>query len=532
MVIKELNITNPFADNAGIVTGNRFIGRQPEINGIHNRVLGELYGNLAIVGLPRIGKSSLVWNALIPLKEELLQKNHILTYISISSGDNATNFFKGLAFAVLEEIEFENELIDTYRRLKSIYNEIKVCQNDRFELLNQIKKFFKFCKRSNIRTTFILDEFDYSESIFTVADFQFLRELSTLPDTKICLVTISRRTIQELEPENGAISNFYGVFSELRLQLFSDTDSENYWQRVESLGIEISENFRNEVSYFVGSHPYWLDMVNYHIFNGIKAENKTSIELLSEIGSELKKTLWDNYDDIIALMDKESLKGHFIQAVVGPVVNLTQKSIERLIKYGLVKPILARDKYGTYFQTLIDAGLASENDISYISISSHLNDYLKEKETEFDIWALWNEAEHQVRNLITVHLKEKYGEDWRDNFVAKKPKQEKNIIKMEKMRDANKQKFGLLASDDLVRYTYPLDMWNFFIMSDWTWFQKILNSNTKQDWQAKFYLLGKIRNPIAHSNRDFVLQDEQTKAKEICKELIEKIKTWKEISIV
>jgi hypothetical protein len=69
-------------------------------------------------------------------------------------------------------------------------------------------------------------------------------------------------------------------------------------------------------------------------------------------------------------------------------------------------------------------------------------------------------------------------------------------------------------------------------MSDWTWFQKILNSNTKQDWQAKFYLLGKIRNPIAHSNRDFVLQDEQTKAKEICKELIEKIKTWKEISIV
>ena len=65
MVIKELNITNPFADNAGIVTGNRFVGRQFEIDEIHTRVLGELYGNLAIVGLPRIGKSSIVWNALI-----------------------------------------------------------------------------------------------------------------------------------------------------------------------------------------------------------------------------------------------------------------------------------------------------------------------------------------------------------------------------------------------------------------------------------------------------------------------------------
>ena len=68
MVIKELKIANPFADNAGIVTDNRFVGRKSEIFEIHTRVLGELYGNWAIVGLPRIGKSSLVWNALIPLK--------------------------------------------------------------------------------------------------------------------------------------------------------------------------------------------------------------------------------------------------------------------------------------------------------------------------------------------------------------------------------------------------------------------------------------------------------------------------------
>jgi hypothetical protein len=411
--------------------------------------------------------------------------------------------------------------------LESIYNDIKGNQNDRFEFLNQVKKFFKFCKRSNLRTTFILDEFDYSENIFSVADFQFLRELSTLPETKICLVTISRRTIQELEPENGAISNFYGVFSELRLQLFSENDLKAYWQRVEDLGLEISEEYKKEVHYFVGSHPYWLDMVNYHIFNGVKKGNKSSLELLSEIGSELKKFLWDNYDDIISLMEKEGLKSHFIQAVVGPVVNLTQMSIERLTKYGLVKPVLAREKYGTYFQTLIDAGLANESDISYNSISTHLNDYLKQKETEFDIWALWNEAEHQVRNLITIHLKEKYGEDWRDAFVAANPKKENDILRMEEMRARNKRTFGNLASDNLVSYTYPLDMWNCFISTDWTWFQRVL-SGQQATWREKFLLLGKVRNPIAHSNREFVLQDEQTKAKEICKELIDKIKEWEE----
>jgi len=482
---------------------------------------------LAIVGLPRIGKSSLVWNALMPLKEKLLQEKHILVYISLSSSDNAINFLKGLALAILEEIEFEKDLVDIYRRLESIYNDIKISQNDRFEFLNQVKKFFKFCRRSTLRTTFILDEFDYSENIFSVADFQFLRELSTLPETKICLVTISRRTIQELEPDNGAISNFYGVFSELRLRLFTEDDMADYWQRVENLGLEVSEEYKKEVFYFVGNHPYWLDMVNYHTFNGVKTGIKSSLELLSEVGGELKKILWDNYDDIIALMDKEGLKNHFIQAVVGPVVNLTQMSIERLTKYGLIKPVLAREKYGTYFQTLIDAGLANENDISYNSISMHLNDYLKQKETEFDIWALWNEAEHQVRNLITVHLKEKYGEDWRDAFVAANPRKENDILRMEEMRARNKRTFGNLASDNLVSYTYPLDMWNCFISTDWTWFQRIL-SGQQATWREKFLLLGKVRNPIAHSNREFVLQDEQTKAKEICNELIDKIKKWAE----
>ena len=527
MVIKELNIPNPFADNAGIVTDERFVGRRSEIKEIHTRVLGELYGNLAIVGLPRIGKSSLVWNALIPLKEKLLQEKHILAYISISSGDSILNFFKGLSLAVLEEIEFEKDLVDIYRRLESIYNDIKSNQNDRFEFLNHVKKFFKFCKKSNLRTTFILDEFDYSENIFSVADFQFLRELSTLPETKICLVTISRRTIQELEPENGAISNFYGVFSELRLQLFSEGDMQAYWQRVEDLGLEVSEEYKKEVCYFVGNHPYWLDMVNYHIFNGIKTEVKSSLELLSEIGSELKKILWDNYDSIIDLMDKEGLKSHFIQAVVGPVVNLTQMSIERLTKYGLIKPILAKEKYGSYFQSLVNAGLANENDISYDSISMHLNDYLKQKETEFDIWALWIEAEHQLRNLITVHLKEKYGKDWRDAFVSANPKKENDILRFEEMRTKNKKIFGNLASDNLVNYTYPLDMWNCFISTDWTWFQRVLTGQ-QATWREKFSLLGKVRNPIAHSNREFVLQDEQRKAKEICNELIDKIKTWRE----
>lgn len=95
------------------------------------------------------------------------------------------------------------------------------------------------------------------------------------------------------------------------------------------------------------------------------------------------------------------------------------------------------------------------------------------------------------------------------------------------MRTKNKKTFGNFASDNLVNYTYPLDMWNCFILTDWAWFQKILSGQIST-WHEIFLLLSKVRNPIAHSNKDFVLQEEQIKAKEICKELIDKIKDWGE----
>lgn len=70
MATQSLN--NPFADYGRIVSGERFIGREKEIRMINQRVLGTAYGNLAIIGLPRIGKSSLAWHAIMDRKEELL----------------------------------------------------------------------------------------------------------------------------------------------------------------------------------------------------------------------------------------------------------------------------------------------------------------------------------------------------------------------------------------------------------------------------------------------------------------------------
>ena len=108
MVIKTLNTRNPFSDYGTIVKGNRFIGRKKEIGAIHNRVLESNYGNIAIMGLPRIGKTSLAWNALMCRKDELAESGNYLSFIYVGKLISSIDFFKQLVYQTIDEIETAN----------------------------------------------------------------------------------------------------------------------------------------------------------------------------------------------------------------------------------------------------------------------------------------------------------------------------------------------------------------------------------------------------------------------------------------
>ena len=336
MVIKTLNTRNPFSDYGSIVKGNRFVGRKKEIEAIHNRILGQNYGNIAVMGLPRIGKTSLVWNAVMTIKDDLAKDGNFVSLIYVGKITSSNDFYKQLIYQTIEEIELNEtiELAELIIKLKSILQEIKLAENDRFEFHNLIQKFYKTLKRSKYRVTYILDEFDSIEKIFSVADFQTLRQLSTQPETQICLVTVSRRTIQELEPENGAISNFYGVFSDLRIGVFTKDDIKDYWNMVASYDIEVSEEFKNTVNYFVGGHPYLMDLYDYEVFNKLKKiQGESNREIISKIETELRLNLYNNFENILNLLKEEGLYSKAIQLILGPVYDVTAIDEQKLLKY-------------------------------------------------------------------------------------------------------------------------------------------------------------------------------------------------------
>jgi hypothetical protein len=493
-----MNTINPFSDYGKIVENERFIGRTKEINSIRNRLLGINYGNLAIMGLPRIGKSSLAHNSIYILKDDLQKTKTLVFWINIGSITNARNFFLNLAlqsYITLEDILDESDFAYLNRR----YKRITADNLNEIEFNTYLQNYFRYVKSNNYKLVYILDEFDNSQRIFKIEDFQLLRELSNDPSTQLALLTISRRTLQELEPENGALSNFYQIFSDIHLGFFNEVDLSYYWDFVRKYNVLVDNEAIQTIYYYASSHPYILDIINNEIFNHIQDKNSALINILSKIIAQLRLKILNEYSTIVKLMKDENIDSKVIQILLGPVYDVKQIDIERLLKYQLIK--IDKDCYQGF--------------------CPYFSDFLKISQHEIDVWPLFSEFETEMRSIIKVFLLETYGEEWVEKFPKKDI-----ILELKQNREGNKKAFGERASDDLINYTYPKHFFDGFITSNWNWFKQIFKKD-KSDWKPKFSDLVKVRNPLAHNNINFLSEADKNKTTGYCQEIIELIVSWK-----
>lgn len=522
MATETLN-NNPFADFGGIVFGQRFVGRNKAIQLIKQRVLGNSYGNLAIMGLPRIGKSSLAWQSIMTKKEELLKQKVIPIFFQSGSCQDAKSFFMQIVLCLHDEIQIEFSNDEKYAKVTtSIIKDLRDADIDSFTLL--IMKYFKIVKRLGYRIIYVLDEFDSVQKIFSVAEFQLLRELSYNPDTKLCLVTCSRKTIQEIEAKNGAISNFYGTFKDLRLGMFDNEDMVEYWDRVSS--DNLSEEYKHWVEYYVGRHPYLMDLFNDYCY---RTQTFNLEDNSNNVIDEIKLELWNQLNSIIDTLNYEKIFNKSIQLILGPVYDVTKVDEERLLKYEFIRVVDNESKMnllGRLVGAQLDQG-------SYVCFSDYYTQLLDQKYiADVDYWPLWTDTEKKMRELIKIYIKESYSVDWETEIVAKIGTNENftdsnwmdQFNRLKSTRETNKKIFPA-ASSNLIDYTLTRDMYNVFMAKEWTWFGKVFIGQ-KKDWAKKFNFLAEIRNPMAHNNREFISKEQINEATTYCNEIIKTISEW------
>ncbi len=492
---------NPYADYGKMVHGERFIGRKEIISVIESRIIQPKNpGNLAIIGVHRIGKSSLAYKTIMEQKNKLIAKGVLPIWIGLASYKQPLNFFRALVTKCVSEMKRLNWLSDEIQSLADNALEALKAEDPSAEITD----FFIEVKEAEYGTLFILDEFDHARHLFKGdTAFQLLRELADHPDYRLSLVLTARRSIRDIEQLAGSTSPFHNIFQVQRLAMFSDKDVETYFSQFSSVGIPISEANRERIVYYCGAHPYLLEMLGCEIVEIFRQNQDQKIDV-DKAADAILGSFFEHYDDMIRLLREEGTLNKLLQILFGPVVDVKPTDVTELQNYGLIKP----SEKGTY-----------------VAYSEHFHAYLtmQERVPEFaaDLWPIWRDTEKALREVITTTMFNAYGADWIKELERARSNLKRIFDACRESQQKEERSFGDRASQNLIDFTYPADLFA-IICAKGLWdehFKPIFGENPNY-WDERKKLLAKCRNSLAH-NRDEILQPHERKTVEAyCNEIL------------
>lgn len=490
-----MDFENPFSDYGSIVHGERFIGRHESLRVIENRVIRPKEpGNLAIIGDYRIGKSSLVYQAVMERKDDLILRRLVPIWINMATYDQASSFFRSLVTSSYDELEELGLLTDAIMHAANHALEDKLPWSEGY---GRIQRYFEKIRRAGISILFILDEFDHARYLFrgNISGFQGLRELSYRPEWRVNFVTISRRSLRDIELQTKAISTFDLIFYKDYLGMFNESDMREYFARLSSVGIDVTPGLRERLDFYCGRHPYLLEMLGYEIVEQLRECGKVDVD---QSAHHIAQSLIDHYEHMLSILGEDDSLNKLLQILFGPVINARQTDAEEFQCYGLIRPT--------------EQG-------SYVAFSMHFHTYLKIVERQIDLWPLWRETEVSLRNLVARKMLEKYGEQWIDVLTRSKPNLKSIFEKCKEAQQREINAFGSKGSQNLIDFAYPQDLFA-IIFAEWPVFSPIFGKD-KNYWGQRAQLLAKIRNPLAHNREQALYEYERHIAKGYCEEILE-----------
>lgn len=489
---------NPFAAAGTIVAGNAFVGRQNELRDISERLFGEEFGNVAIVGIPKVGKSSLMHNALMANVEELWAKHRFLVvwYTLKKSTEEASKSEKRTIFLrlVSEVYHFlkmhqETELIDSLDEYYGIIKDQSVVWSE-FE--QNILYFFEEIVYSGIRVIYCVDEFDYSKDVLGESEYELLREISYRNSNKIAIVTTSRRSIYDIEHYTGGGSNFYGTFENIYLKPFNNDEHFAQCNMIEKMPQEdIDKLFATH-----GGHPY---------LNALVLKNYISNYNLTDSIYKVNQEILRYYTDLFYVMEKDNLADKVDKLYCGYNEGVTEEQEDYIYNcYGIFK---------------------EDSDGYIVPYCITFDNVLRQRYRENPFSLTWPEAERAIRKSISYAMTEEYGDDnlqlWVDEIEDFPGLDRSQFSKWKKQMSSEISQYRARASRNIIDQLYPTD-YPFFFRRFWSDYLEQIFGHNLSFWEKNLlFIANKIRNPEMHSRKNLINSEDQQKATLICQEIIE-----------
>ncbi len=379
------NMINPFASFGNIVYGKRFIGRAEALRQIESRMLNpDTPGNLAIVGLRRVGKSSLVWHKIIWPRSEYIERKKLTYWIYMGTINSPEAFIRTLVEVCYKELNelgwLTNAMKESVRRLlppdplefqstskiestdspslagfwkwllglfqkNSLSEEVEksittdpplIIYSDLNDIYLAAKRFFNLTYKAGIRPIFVLDEFDYAIQLFKgdLTCFQKLRELSIDPNCGVGFITTSLRTIKEIETQSISISTLDGTFMTYYLGMYNSVDLRDSYTRMESVGINLRQEDKHRILYYTGGHPFLLDKLSYEITEQYFRDQQINVDGVAH-SVNVHSAISAEYESIQTNLSKLLLLDSLLKVLEDPAEN-KHDDFSRLFSYGVL----------------------------------------------------------------------------------------------------------------------------------------------------------------------------------------------------
>lgn len=516
MATKELTIynSNPFEKCGKIVSGERFVGRKSIISKIRERIVNGS-ANVSLVGLPRMGKSSIAYQALMENKDILVKSKIVPIFYTLTTSMDIPKFYDGLMRIIIRELKasllFEDNVINT---LCNFRNEYKISNE-----IYDVHDFIDTICREKVRIIIILDEFDAASGIFkSSGGFEDLRTLCYEGERSnyVSFLTTSRRSIQNIETTCGN-STFYHLFAygEIPISVFNGEDIDLYWKRVRKhLKRNYSQKLSNEIisvlNAYSGSQPFLMDIVNSEMLPYLLSNAESPL-------NEIKIKLEDQFKYFERVINDEKLLDFATEILLGPVVSENiQSEVDKLLRYGFIKEASA-----VYKKSILhaDMGYMNSNGNVYTCISSDFTRYFYASHRyDSRILPIYGTLLKALKDMIEQYFIDNYGNSWEYNAVAT------SIDTLRKMQHMDRVQH-ITPSPSLAYYineTVVKDI----ISKDPDPFRRIFRNDFRTNL-SKLHWVCYIRNHYKHDNSDFLSAEEIKKTQDFCEELLKYISDWK-----
>ena len=226
---------NPYADFGTTITEDRFVGRERELRTITSRIFGERsFGSIAVVGLPRIGKTSLVSEAVRRAEALPIGRRLVVVRSNVGEPGSVGELFRTLIEELAEEIRcrgLDDALVN--RQMT------EVLASPEIDFI-RVRAVFRSLRRADIRPVWVLDEFDAGRRLFegTPQFFHWLRELCSNPQFKAAVVIVAKRRLQDVARLAGRDSDYWAnVLMTLALKPLSDAEIDDFLSRLDANGV-------------------------------------------------------------------------------------------------------------------------------------------------------------------------------------------------------------------------------------------------------------------------------------------------------